>query len=140
MSRRRGGILRWPTLLRQSYGRGGGVGQGKGRRTRRSSPTWSGPSTHEPELFNEEPAAHLGRFGFTPHHPWLLLPCPPAPSAIPVRVAGAVGPAGVELIREAMRKAVVHLGWKVTMIGTRHGTMVVFSDTCEGTVPSSRTP
>ncbi|WP_405959445.1 hypothetical protein OG239_43330 (plasmid) [Streptomyces sp. NBC_00868] len=44
----------------------------------------------------------------------------------------AVGLDGVELIRTAMRKAARQLGWKVTtigMIGTRHGTMLVVSDT-----------
>lgn len=43
------------------------------------------------------------------------------------------------LIRAAMRKAARQLGWKATtigMIGTRHGTMVVVSDTRE--VPEER--
>jgi hypothetical protein len=34
----------------------------------------------EPQLLDEEPAADLGHFGFTPHHPLLFLPRPPAPT------------------------------------------------------------
>ncbi|MFF1498219.1 hypothetical protein [Streptomyces sp. NPDC058304] len=43
----------------------------------------------------------------------------------------AVGLGGVELIRAAMRKAARQLGWKVTTIGTRHGTMAAVQDTRE---------
>ncbi|MFE3205703.1 hypothetical protein [Embleya sp. NPDC059237] len=40
----------------------------------------------EPQLFDEEPAATIGHFGFTPHHPLLFLPRPPAPSTFTARV------------------------------------------------------
>ncbi|MCX4791633.1 hypothetical protein OG369_37760 [Streptomyces sp. NBC_01221] len=46
----------------------------------------------EPQLFDEEPAARLGHFGFTPHHPLLFLPRPPAPSTFTARVESGVFP------------------------------------------------
>ncbi|WP_328681832.1 hypothetical protein OG905_38450 [Streptomyces sp. NBC_00322] len=39
----------------------------------------------EPQLFEEERAADLGHFGFTPHHPLLFLPRPPAPATFTAR-------------------------------------------------------
>lgn len=40
----------------------------------------------EPQLFDEEPAAALGHFGFTSHHPLLLLPRPSGPATFTARV------------------------------------------------------
>ncbi|MGW3661324.1 hypothetical protein ACWD6R_39405 [Streptomyces sp. NPDC005151] len=39
----------------------------------------------EPQLFDEEAAAGLGHFDFTPHHPLLFLPRPPAPTTFTAR-------------------------------------------------------
>ncbi|MEV6250627.1 hypothetical protein AB0M38_31270 [Streptomyces sp. NPDC051742] len=39
----------------------------------------------EPQLFDEEPAARLGHFDFTPHHPLLFLPRPPGPVTFTAR-------------------------------------------------------
>ncbi|MFI5634724.1 hypothetical protein ACIA8E_36320 [Streptomyces sp. NPDC051664] len=39
----------------------------------------------EPQLFDEAPAARLGHFDFTPHHPLLFLPRPPAPATFTAR-------------------------------------------------------
>lgn len=46
----------------------------------------------EPQLFVEERAADLGHFGFTPHHPLLFLPRPPAPVAVTARVTSGSFP------------------------------------------------
>ncbi|MEV6478015.1 hypothetical protein [Streptomyces sp. NPDC051657] len=39
----------------------------------------------EPQLLDEEPAARLGHFDFTPHHPLLFLPRPPGPVTFTAR-------------------------------------------------------
>ncbi|MFJ4478782.1 hypothetical protein [Streptomyces xanthochromogenes] len=39
----------------------------------------------EPQLFDEDPAASLGHFGFTPHHPLLFLPRPHGPTTFTAR-------------------------------------------------------
>jgi hypothetical protein len=39
----------------------------------------------ESQLFDEEAAARLGHFDFTPHHPLLFLPRPPAPATFTAR-------------------------------------------------------
>ncbi|MFI6729290.1 hypothetical protein [Streptomyces atratus] len=46
----------------------------------------------EPQLFDEEPAAGLGHFDFTPHHPLLFLPRPPAPATFTARVTSGSFP------------------------------------------------
>ncbi|MGI5262529.1 hypothetical protein [Streptomyces angustmyceticus] len=46
----------------------------------------------EPQLFVEEPAAGLGHFGFTPHHPLLFLPRPPGPATFTARVTSGSFP------------------------------------------------
>ncbi|GGX41292.1 hypothetical protein GCM10010353_65770 [Streptomyces chryseus] len=46
----------------------------------------------EPQLFDEEPAASLGHFDFTPHHPLLFLPRPPGPATFTARVTGGAFP------------------------------------------------
>ncbi|MFF8610729.1 hypothetical protein ACF06X_33015 [Streptomyces sp. NPDC015346] len=46
----------------------------------------------EPQLFDEEPAARLGHFDFTPHHPLLFLPRPPGPATFTARVTGGAFP------------------------------------------------
>jgi len=46
----------------------------------------------EPQLFDEEPAATIGHFGFTPHHPLLFLPRPPGPSTFTARVESGAFP------------------------------------------------
>lgn len=46
----------------------------------------------EPQLFDEEPAARLGHFGFTPHHPLLFLPRPPGPVTFTARAESGAFP------------------------------------------------
>uniref|UniRef100_UPI0013E2AE11 hypothetical protein n=1 Tax=Actinacidiphila soli TaxID=2487275 RepID=UPI0013E2AE11 len=46
----------------------------------------------EPQLLDEEPTARLGHFGFTPHHPLLFLPRPPAPTTFTARVTSGSFP------------------------------------------------
>ncbi|MFF3343671.1 hypothetical protein [Streptomyces flavidovirens] len=46
----------------------------------------------EPQLFNEEPAARVGHFDFTPHHPLLFLPRSPGPATFTARVTGGAFP------------------------------------------------
>ncbi|WP_413751778.1 hypothetical protein NRF20_00865 [Streptomyces sp. R-74717] len=46
----------------------------------------------EPQLFDEEPAAGLGHFDFTPHHPLLFLPRPSAPATFTARVTSGSVP------------------------------------------------
>ncbi|MFB7411418.1 hypothetical protein ACFCZ2_29990 [Streptomyces sp. NPDC056202] len=46
----------------------------------------------EPQLFDEEPAASLGHFGFTPHDPLLFLPRPPAPVTFTARITSGSFP------------------------------------------------
>ena len=52
----------------------------------------SGGLGTEPQLFDEEPAARLGHFDFTPHHPLLFLPRPPGPATFTARVTGGAFP------------------------------------------------
>lgn len=46
----------------------------------------------ELQLFDEEPAARLGHFGFTPHHPLLFLPRPPGPATFTARITSGSFP------------------------------------------------
>ena len=46
----------------------------------------------EPQLFDEEPAARLGHFDFTPHHPLLFLPRPPGPATFTARITSGSFP------------------------------------------------
>jgi hypothetical protein len=46
----------------------------------------------EPRFLDEEPAARLGHFGFTPHHPLLFLPRPQGPATFTARVTGGAFP------------------------------------------------
>ncbi|PJN14659.1 hypothetical protein CG724_33845 [Streptomyces sp. CB02120-2] len=46
----------------------------------------------EPQFLEQEPAAHLGHFDFTPHHPLLLLPRPPGPATFTARVTSGAFP------------------------------------------------
>ena len=46
----------------------------------------------EPQLFDEAPAARLGHFDFTPHHPLLFLPRPSAPATFTARITSGSFP------------------------------------------------
>lgn len=46
---------------------------------------------NEPQLFDEEPAADLAHFDFTPHHPLLFLPRSPVPATFTARTSDAEG-------------------------------------------------
>ncbi|WP_327687309.1 hypothetical protein [Streptomyces sp. NBC_00467] len=46
----------------------------------------------EPQLFDEEPAARHGHFGFTPHQPLLFLPRPQGPSTFTARIQSGAFP------------------------------------------------
>ncbi|WP_138894524.1 hypothetical protein [Streptomyces chryseus] len=46
----------------------------------------------EPQFLDQEPAARLGHFDFTPHHPLLFLPRPPAPATFTARVTSGSFP------------------------------------------------
>ncbi|MEU9984846.1 hypothetical protein [Streptomyces sp. NPDC050856] len=46
----------------------------------------------EPQLFDDVPAARVGHFGFTPHHPLLFLPRPLGPATFTARVTGGAFP------------------------------------------------
>ncbi|MEU9983794.1 hypothetical protein [Streptomyces sp. NPDC050856] len=60
----------------------------------------------EPQLFDEEPAARIGHFGFTPHHPLLFLPRPPGPVTFTARVTSGAFPARARRVRRMpMRSA-----------------------------------
>lgn len=46
----------------------------------------------EPQFLDQEPAARLGHFDFTPHQPLLFLPRPPGPATLTARVTGGAFP------------------------------------------------
>ena len=46
----------------------------------------------EPQFLDQEPAARLGHFDFTPHQPLLFLPRPPGPVTFTARVTGGAFP------------------------------------------------
>lgn len=63
----------------------------------------------EPQLDNEEPAAALGHFGFTPHSPLLFLPRPSAPSTFTARAeTGAFPGKGSSRSKEADALGTAH--------------------------------